>query len=361
MKIPQEQYFDYAIPALFFLFAGVFIFNKNVSLTGLLSRIDKESANKLGWLLIGLSYAFDVGAFLGIPALGSFLSFTVYLKYVGAMALFFSPSVLNTYLILSTFIALANSALRGGIFIDFFVWSTYFFLIASLKFKLSFSVRILFAVLAIPTLIIIQSIKKEYRDATWSGKENAGLETLGELAEEEQLRVEKKNDLANSVGVVRTVGRLNQGWHLGRVLRWVPKYRAFSGGEEFWGDIEGTLLPRAFFPNKKVIGGQAKFLEFTGYKLIGGTSMTIGVLGDFFINFGREGSFLGLFIFGALVSRLLYSFVKKYVIDDPINFVWIPFLFSYLIRANNDFYIVINSFVKGYLIFLAVNYLRKRM
>lgn len=361
MRIQQEQYFDYALPALFFLFAGVFLFNKNMPIVDSLSKIDKQSANKLGLLLIGISYSFDVAAFLGVPAMSSFLSFTTYLKYIGAMALFFSPSLLNYFLILFTFLTLAANALRGGIFIDFFIWSTYYFLIFCLKFKLSFLSRSAFAILAIPILITIQSVKQEYRKATWSGKEEADIETLTDLTEQEETRNVEKKDFANSKGVVRTVGRLNQGWHLGLVLRWVPDHREFSNGKEFWGDIEGTLLPRVFFPNKKVIGGQAKFREFTGHKLIGATSMTIGVLGDFFINFGREGSFLGLFIFGALISRMLYGFVRKYVFEDPINVVWVPFLFSYLIRANNDFYIVINSFVKGYLIFLAVNYVRKKL
>lgn len=362
MRIPQEQYFDYAIPAMFFLFAGVFIFNKNISIVDALERIDQQSAKKLGLMLIAISYLFDVAAFVGVPNMSSFLSFTNYLKYIGAMALFFSPSLLNHGLIALTFISLAGDALRVGIFIDFFIWSTYYFLVFSLKYKLSFVLRSFFALAAIPLLITIQSVKKEYREATWSGKQQADLETLSELAEEEEMRTVagSKEGFANSRGVVRTVGRLNQGWHLGLVLRWVPSQRAFSDGEEFWGDIEGTILPRVFFPNKKVIGGQGKFREFTGYKLIGKTSMTIGVLGDFFINFGRVGSFVGLFIFGALISRLLYGFVKKYVINDPINVVWIPFLCSYLIRANNDFYIVINSFVKGYLIFLAVTYVRKK-
>jgi hypothetical protein len=364
MVIKQEQYFDYALPALFFFFAGVFIFNKNVSLVDLLTKIDKESANKLGILLIGISYSFDFASFLGLPAIGSFVSFTTYLKYVGAMALFFSPSLQSYILISITYISLTIYAVRGGVFIDFFVWSTYYFLIVCLKFKLSFLSRSMFAVCAIPVLIFIQSVKLEYRKATWSGRESSGLETLSEVAEKQSLRTanqEERKGWANTDGVVRTVGRLNQGWHLGKVLRWVPQHRAFSDGDELIGDIEGTLLPRVFFPNKKVIGAQDKFREFTGHKLRGSTSMTIGVLGDFYINFGREGSFVGLFIFGAVVSRLLYGFVKKDVLGDPINFVWIPFLFSYLIRANNDFYIVINSFVKGYIIFLAVTFIRKRM
>jgi hypothetical protein len=127
------------------------------------------------------------------------------------------------------------------------------------------------------------------------------------------------------------------------------------------GDFEGAILPRLFFPDKKIIGSQDKFEKFTGHSLEKQTSMTIGVLGDFYINFGRWGSFILLFVFGAIISRLLFIFLRKYVLPNPINIIWIPFLFSYLVRANNDFYIVINNLVKGYLIFLFVTYLQKRI
>ena len=143
--------------------------------------------------------------------------------------------------------------------------------------------------------------------------------------------------------MINTVGRLNQGWHLGMVLKRVPAKEPFSYGEDLLSDLEGIILPRIFYPDKKIIGSQDKFEKFTGHTLVGGTSMTIGVLGDFYINFGRWGSFIGLFIFGAIMARSFYWFIKKYVVTDPINIVWLPFLFSYLVRANNDFYIVANN------------------
>jgi hypothetical protein len=256
------------------------------------------------------------------------------------------------------YLDLARSALRVGIFIDFFMWATYLFLFVSLRYNLSFKLRALFILLAIPLLVVIQSVKEEYRQATWSGKKETGAGLITELAEKKEK--ERDDPFAKSEGVVRTVGRLNQGWHLGMVLRWVPKKEPFSNGEDFIGDIQAALLPRIFFPEKKMGGTQDKFYNYTGYKLVEGTSMTIGVLGDFYVNFGRWGSFIALFIFGAVIARLFQFFMQTYVLADPINIVWVPFLFTYLVRANNDFYFVFNSFVKGFLIFLLVNFLRKQ-
>lgn len=358
MTISQEQLFAYTIPALLFLFAGVFLFNRDVPLRDYLKRIEPYQAARLGHLLLFVSFSFELLPLLGIPEVNSILSFTYYLRYAGAMCYLFSPSVLNYILLGLVYVGLARDALRGGIFIDFLVLGAYLFLLISLRYRFTFKTRSSFILLAAPLLIIIQSVKQEYRAATWTGKRDSGIGLFAELAEKKQ---EKEDDpFEKSDGVISTVGRLNQGWHLGMVLKRVPKKEPFSYGADMLSDLEGIILPRIFYPDKKIIGSQDKFEKFTGHTLIGGTSMTIGILGDFYINFGRWGSFIALFIFGAIMARLFYWFIKKYVVPDPINIVWLPFLFSYLVRANNDFYIVANNLFKGFLLFLFINFLRNQ-
>ena len=359
MPIKQEQLFEYVIPALLCLFAGVFVFNKDVDVTNLFAKIDRKRAATLGHLLLVISYFFDLLLFLGVPGIQSIVSFTYYLKFIGSMCYLFAPSTTHYLLIAVVYLGLILEALRGGVFIDFFVWSTYFFLVISLKYNFSLKIRTAFIFIAIPLIVLVQSVKKEYREATWTGKRESGAGLFKELAEKKQNR--EDDPFGKSEGVIRTVGRLNQGWHLGLVLRWVPRNEEFANGADMLGDIEGTVLPRIFFPEKKIIGSQDKFYKYTGHKLRKSTSMTIGVIGDFYINYGRIGSFIGLFIFGAIIARMLYFFMRKHVLTDPVNIIWIPFLFSYLVRANNDFYVVINSFVKGYLIFLFINFLRKQL
>ena len=359
MTISQEQLFAYTIPALLFLFSGVFLFNRDIPLRDHLKRIDAYQAARLGHLLLFVSFSFELIQLLGIPGLKSILSFTYYLRYAGAMCYLFSPSVLHYGLLGLVYAGLARDALRGGIFIDFFVLSAYLFLLISLRYRFTFKTRSSFILLAAPLLIVIQSVKTEYRDVTWTGKRESGIGLFVELAESKQ---EKEDDpFEKSDGVIRTVGRLNQGWHLGMVLKRVPAKEPFSYGEDLLSDLKGIILPRIFYPDKKIIGSQDKFEKFTGHTLIGSTSMTIGILGDFYVNFGRWGSFIALFIFGAIMARLFYWFTKKYVVPDPINIVWLPFLFSYLVRANNDFYIVANNLFKGFLLFLFINFLRKQL
>ncbi|HRI33002.1 MAG TPA: hypothetical protein PLD02_04565 [Saprospiraceae bacterium] len=358
MPIKQGEYFSYAIPALTSLTLGLLLFNKDIDLNNILPRIKQAEANNFGYLLIGISYALDLGAII-IPSLDSLVSFTTYLKYLGVFCLLYSDLRFNFLVILAVYVQLLYIGLRGGVFIDFFIWSTFLFFFISLRFKFSFWLRSSFLLLAIPMLFVVQGVKDEYRKATWGSKRETGLETFNDLARQEAGRNENV-PLLKTEGVVKTVGRLTQGWHLGLTLKWVPRKKPFVNGSEMMGDIAGSVLPRIIFADKKLVGTQDKFFEYTGYRLRKKTSMTIGVLGDFYINYGRTGSYLMLFVFGASASLFLGYFINRFVLSDPINIIWIPFMFSYFVRANNDFYMVFNCLVKGFLIFLFINFIRKQ-
>ena len=60
MPITMESLFEYMVPALSFLFLGAFIFNKDINISGSLKRIDPSQAKRLGYLLLFISYFFDV-------------------------------------------------------------------------------------------------------------------------------------------------------------------------------------------------------------------------------------------------------------------------------------------------------------
>lgn len=356
MVTSEKQLFEYLVPAMCFLFAGVFLFNKDIAVNHLWDKIDPNEATRLGHFLVAFSFFCDIFSFIGLPGFSAIVSFTYFIRFSGAMCYLFAPNLLNLSLMGVLYSLLLISAVQGGVFVDFFVWAAYLFLIFAMKFNWSFKARSSFILLAVPVLVVIQLVKSEYRAATWTGKKESGLGLITELAEKNQ---EKENQFSyQSSGVMKTVGRLNQGWHLGLVLRHVPRHQPFLEGQDMITDLQGIVLPRVLLPDKKIIGSQEKFRKFTGQKLRGRTSMTIGVFGDFYVNFGWWGSLVAAFFFGAFIALSFRWFMIKYVLPDPLNIVWVPFLFTYLVRANNDFYIVMNHLFKGYLIFLFANYLR---
>jgi hypothetical protein len=338
------------------LFLGIFLFNKDFDVNGLLKRINPERATKVGYLLLAISYFFDFLLISGVTSVSSIVSFTGFLKYGAAFSFLFSNSRFKYVLIAFVFCQLGFFALRSGVFIEFFIWSTYLFFFVCLRFQFPFWLRLSFIVIAAPVLILVQTVKDQYREATWGNQHEGGLGLIAELAEKNQQDV----PFAQSEGVVSTVGRLTQGWHLAVTLQWVPDRVPFEQGQEMLSDIVSSVLPRLFFSDKKIVGAQDKFYKYTGHKLQRGTSMTIGVLGDFYINYGYWGSFIMLFIFGGLIAIMLRYFIRRYVFTDPINIIWIPFLLNYLVRANNDFYMVFNNLVKVFLIFLFINYLIRK-
>ena len=89
MAIKEGQYFDYANPAILFLFLGVFLFNKDFDIKSYLKNIQPEQAFRLAVLLLIISYSFDVIRFVGISTFNSIASFTDYLKYPAAFCFLF--------------------------------------------------------------------------------------------------------------------------------------------------------------------------------------------------------------------------------------------------------------------------------
>lgn len=356
MPTSQEKLFGYLIPGVGAFFGGILFFKKDIDLSAFRKNILPEDATRLGHLLLTISLTVDFTV-LFFPSLASIRSFTNHLKYGAFMCYIFCLSPLNIILMILIFLNLLRDALTGGVFIDFFMWCTLFFLMLAYRFQLSLFQRSFFIVIAMPVLILIQSIKDEYRFYTYKGKKESGIGTLTELV----IKKQEKEDapFTESAGVINTVGRLNQGWHVAKVMKHVPSKVPFANGEDFLSDLQGVLLPRILFPEKKLTGDHSKFEHYTGHKLHNNTSMTVGVLGDFYINFGPTGALVGLFVFGAFMARCLYWFNKRFVIPHPINMIWIPVLFGYLIRANNDFYTVVNSMFKGFLIFLFVRFVYK--
>src|SRR5687767_6613190 len=211
MPIPQAVYFNYTIPALFFLFSGVFLFKKDFSIRANLRRIKRIQAIQLAYLLLAISLTFDFIEFIGITAFTSIGSFTTYLKYVAAFCFLFAPSRFNYFLIGVIYLQLALSVLGGGVFISFFIWSTFLFFFITLSFRIPFWLRTSVILIAVPATILVQSVKKEYREMTWEGPHEGGVELFSDLAEKN----EDEGPYTESKGVISTIGRLSQGWHLG--------------------------------------------------------------------------------------------------------------------------------------------------
>jgi hypothetical protein len=96
--------------------------------------------------------------------------------------------------------------------------------------------------------------------------------------------------------------RLNQNILVGRCVDYVGSGQAeFARGETLWSSII-ALVPRIIWPDKPVgAGGRGIVSKFTGLEFAESTSVGIGHVMEFYINFGQWGVAIGFLLLGGLV------------------------------------------------------------
>jgi hypothetical protein len=92
----------------------------------------------------------------------------------------------------------------------------------------------------------------------------------------------------------------------GATLRHVPAVISHTHGELWLDAIIRPFTPRALFPEKTAIHDSARTRKYTGVMVAGvsqGTSISIGYMGESYIDFGVPGMFFPVFAFGWLLGR----------------------------------------------------------
>jgi hypothetical protein len=92
--------------------------------------------------------------------------------------------------------------------------------------------------------------------------------------------------------------RLNQNWLVGASMQYVPAYQPYADGETLYMALI-ALVPRALWPDKSVTAGSGNLVtEYSGIGFAEGTSVGIGQVMEFYVNFGWPGVAIGFFILG---------------------------------------------------------------
>jgi hypothetical protein len=197
---------------------------------------------------------------------------------------------------------------------------------------------------------LIQSVKGDYRLSKFSeyADKEDDISTLSSLIEQKGAFDSKDNFLTTASQVN---SRLNQGWMLSLVMNNIPSRQPYFRGTYFFEEFIGVLVPRFLYSQKATVQTNSKFVTFTNYPLNQNTTMTVGVLGDGYGNFGSFGGALFCFCFGLTVNLLL-SYFHMYYKVYPHLILWIPFIFWYVFRAGDDYYIISNWLSKSLLLLL---------
>ena len=96
--------------------------------------------------------------------------------------------------------------------------------------------------------------------------------------------------------------RLNYNWLVGAAMSHLQMTKGFGRGETLWMGVV-TLVPRAIWPDKPIQTGSMDFVtRYAGVPVPEGTSMGMGLIFEFYANFGVYGVLMGMLVMGILVG-----------------------------------------------------------
>jgi hypothetical protein len=128
-------------------------------------------------------------------------------------------------------------------------------------------------------------------------------------------------DPGNFEHLQRIDGRLNQNFLVGAAVYQLGQTQNFARGDTLW-DALMALIPRAIWPEKPITAGSGNLVSrYTGIDFAEGTSIGVGQVMEFYLNFGTPGVIVGFIIMGVLVTAFDWQAAERLARNDLHGFV----------------------------------------
>lgn len=341
MKTDSETYYSYVLPATISLILGLRI-NNSKKIEFLHSFKNRElfiRSNHVGLTLI------LIGAIclLFKPLIPISLAYVFYLGstliFPGLLYWYFSYHKPKKYVLFLGVIFLMFTSIRSGMFGEMIYILALTTILLSVGSNFSIKQKFFAIVTGFLFIIIIQSVKYEYRKIAWIKGADLGLFT--------DLVIEKVTNPAKLVDentLFRLTARFNQGFLISEAMYKVPRQFPYANGETIWQSIAGIIVPRFLWPDKPKAGGEANLERFLGIKNLR-VSMNIGSIGEGYCNFGPKGGVIFMFLYG-LVFNLIFTSIIKAANNRPTLILWMPIFFFYAVVVETDMFTTLNSLFK---------------
>jgi hypothetical protein len=211
---------------------------------------------------------------------------------------------------------------------------------------------VIVAYLGFSSYVTYMRDRNEIRRVVWGGESLTSRFTsvLGTVRETEWF------DPYNPVHLQRIDLRLNQNYLVGASVEMLTAgAREFAKGETVLQAMV-AIVPRALWPSKPVFAGSGDIVStYTGISFAAGTSVGVGQVMEFYVNFGGIGVFVGFLILGALVAMF-----DAWAADKLWAGNWMHFAMFFLaglgfIQAGGSLVEVISTVGAGMLAALLVN------
>jgi hypothetical protein len=277
------------------------------------------------------------------------------MRFIGILFVWLSDHKYRKWIIIGVLVEFTIYTMASAILIQLIILSIFLYSYYTLVNKPNKLKIICLGTISLVILFFVQSVKKDYRDLIW--KQNVQSGNLGIFSD---LLVGKITTLDNTSFLYTAAGvnlRLNQGWVMQLIMENLPNRKPFLNGEVFENEVTGLLLPRFVLIDKVEVQTSDKFEKFVGYKLHGYT-IAMGILGDGYGNFGIEGGMIFCFLVGLFYNFCVYLFYRISQ-KTPSVYLWGIFIFFYLIRAGDDFYIISNWIIKSSMMLAVIYFMFK--
>ena len=150
------------------------------------------------------------------------------------------------------------------------------------------------------SIYVAYMAQRDYlRQSVWGGDPmRARIERLYDTA-----RSVEPFDITNQSHIQPIDERLNQNQLVGACVEYLDGLsHPFAGGETLWYGVI-ALVPRIVWPDKPVVAGSMGLVtRYTGVTFGAFTSVGIGQVMEFYMNFGTAGVIVGFFVFGLIVA-----------------------------------------------------------
>ena len=353
MQIPESDYFLYVIPAVICFIIGLHI------RAGMLEGevVDQEKVRKfilrnpkLPYVFIGVGFVSSIVASFFGSELGFVFTLLAGFKFIGVFLIIIGTQQVKPIFLFIVYGSVIASSLGNAMFHDLLIWIIFLGAVFALKYKPNVQLKSLFAFGFIILALMIQLIKGDYREATWKGGEEGGIETLQKTVEASQ----EKNTFINEEKLGASNVRINQGFIITNIMANIPARVPFAKGEELMQIIEAAVLPRIIAPNKLNAGDREFFMKWSGMRIARGTSMGLSSVGDAYINFGMVGGAIFLLFYGMFFSEVLKAF-NHFGKTFPVLILFTSLVFYYPIRPDCELQTILGHLIKScFLIFVMI-------
>ncbi len=358
MKIQQEVYYMYMIPAISMFIVGLHVTARK--LKGEIINVKAVSAfvDRSG----DLAYYFIAIGFLSTVISTYFsavFSFVFYLlasfKFIGLFMLLLGTRRLKPVMLVIVFGSVISSSLLSAMFHDLLTWLIMLGAILAIKYKPSLLLKASVAFGFIVLALVIQQLKGAYRQEAWFGS-GGGIDAFEKVYTKQQ----ENQGFFSKESLARSNVRINQGFIITNILRTVPARVPYENGKELLQILEAAFLPRFLAPNKLNAGDRNIFMKYTGMFIAPGTSMALSSPGDGYINFGAFGGSIFMFFLGLLFSETLNAF-HKFSRYYPVLLLFTPMVFYYPMRPDCELQTSLGHLVKScFLIFMMIQIWKHR-